>query len=83
VVISSSTCPLWAAPFELNAVLVGTSCISAFLTMESVPPASQPNGTEGKMMREKLVFYCGNCGSLCQKLHKDTRKRQCVWDTLA
>lgn len=51
VVTSSSACQLWATALVLNTVLVGTSCISAFLTTESVPPVSQQNGSEGKMLR--------------------------------
>lgn len=34
------------------------------------------------MLRKILVFY-HNSGFLCLKLHKDTRKRECDWDSLA
>lgn len=74
VLTSNGACPLWATALILTTILVGTGCISAFLTMECVPLVPQPNGTEEKMLRQKLVFYCDNWGSLCQKLHNDTRK---------
>lgn len=78
---SISACQLWATALVSNTVLVepaASLCFWQSVRIQNLTSTSQKNGSEGKMLRQKLVFYHGKGGVCCVKRCTKTPEKDCV-----